>query len=207
MSDFPAFLDLGVRHILDPGAADHLLFLLVLAAIYRRSEWRQGLWVVTAFTAGHSLTLALAVTNLLVLPSRWIEFLIPLTILATGVENLRVRDRARTWHGHATRALLAGGFGLVHGAGFANYLRALFLDRIAVPLLGFNIGIELAQIAVLAAAGVGLSTLDAALARALARAAAVPATAPATAHRTRIVAVSLVGIAWSAAMAVGRRPW
>src|SRR5688572_31560459 len=92
VSDLLAFLQLGFRHIADPAALDHVLFLLALAAIYRGRDWRAAAWVVTAFTAGHSVTLALAVTGALILPTDVIEFLIPVTIVATGVENLLVRD-------------------------------------------------------------------------------------------------------------------
>ena len=136
MSELFAFVSLGFRHIVNAGAADHILFLLALAAIYRPRDWRQALWVVTAFTVGHSITLALAVTNTLVLPTDWIEFLIPVTIVATGIENLLVRDRAKPLWGGRYRPVFSGVFGLVHGAGFANYLRSLFVDRVAVPVAG-----------------------------------------------------------------------
>src|SRR5207245_1974576 len=79
-----------------------------------------------------------------------IEFLIPLTIVATCIENLLVADRARAWWGGRYRPVFAGVFGLVHGAGFANYLRSLFVAPIALPLFGFNVGIELGQLVVLA---------------------------------------------------------
>src|SRR3954468_17876718 len=96
MSDIAAYIQLGFRHITDFKGADHILFLLALAAIYRFKDWRECLWVATAFTVGHSLTLGLAVTNTLVMPSALIEFLIPVTIVATGLENLLVRDRIRS---------------------------------------------------------------------------------------------------------------
>lgn len=149
MSEFLAYLELGFRHITNRGAVDHILFLLVLAAIYRLRDWRESLGVVTAFTVGHSATLVLAVTGWVRIPTPLIEFLIPLTIVATALENIAVRDRdAMLWRGRY-RALFAAIFGLVHGAGFANYLESLFLDHLAVPLFGFNIGIELGQIVVL----------------------------------------------------------
>ena len=85
MSDLGTFVRLGFRHITDLQGADHILFLLALAAIYRFRDWRSVLWVVTAFTVGHSLTLALAVTGLLRMRSSLIEFLIPLTIVMTGI--------------------------------------------------------------------------------------------------------------------------
>ena len=88
MSDLTTYLSLGFHHIADLRAADHILFLLALAAVYRLEEWKDALWVITAFTAGHSITLALAVTGAVTLPSGVIEFLIPVTILVTCGENL-----------------------------------------------------------------------------------------------------------------------
>src|SRR3989442_9237030 len=160
MSEVAVFLVLGFRHLTDFGAMDHILFLRALAAIYRLPDWRRSVWVITAFTVGHSVTLALAVTGALALPTRLIEFLIPVTIVATCVENLVVRDRARAPWGGRYRPVFASVFGLVHGAGFANYLRSLFVAPIAVPLFGFNLGIELGQIVVLALAAGALAGLD-----------------------------------------------
>lgn len=161
MSDLMAWVSLGMRHILDVRGLDHVLFLAALAAIFRPADWRAVAWVVTAFTVGHSITLALAVIGVLTLPGALIEFLIPVTIVATCVENLRHGWRGEPATGGAwRRPLLAGVFGLVHGAGFANYLRALFIDRVALPLLGFNIGIELGQVAALVVIGTVLVLLD-----------------------------------------------
>ena len=83
MSELAAFAQLGFRHIVSIEAMDHILFLLALAAIYRPRDWRDALWVVTSFTVGHSITLALAVTGVVTLPTALIEFLIPVTIVAT----------------------------------------------------------------------------------------------------------------------------
>ena len=152
MSDVLAFLPIGFRHIVSFGAADHVLFLLALSAIYRGRDWKAVLWVTGAFTAGHSLTLALAVTNVFAVSRPLVEFLIPLTILVTGIENLVWRERVASGRRARVRPLFAGVFGLVHGAGFAGYLRDLFVAPIAMPLLGFNVGIELGQIVVLAGA-------------------------------------------------------
>ena len=203
MSELQAFVALGFRHITDFAAMDHILFLLALAAIYRLRDWRDSLWVVSAFTVGHSLTLALAVTGALTLPTRLIEFLIPLTIVATCVENLVVRDRQRAlWRGRY-RPVFAGVFGLVHGAGFANYLRDLFVAPIAVPLFGFNVGIELGQLVVLAIAAVALGLLDRGIA-ALSR----PPRPPAGSHlRLRVVAVSALVALVATRWAVERSPW
>lgn len=167
MSEFLTYAQLGLYHILDIGAVDHLFFLVALSAIYRFRDWRAILWVVTAFTVGHSVTLALAVTGVLTLPTATIEFLIPCTIVATCVENLSVRDPAAAVR-RRYRPLIAGTFGLIHGAGFANYLKSLFLEDLAVPIFAFNVGIELGQLVALAAIAVLFAVTDAALRRILA---------------------------------------
>lgn len=201
MSELLAFVRLGFLHITDVTGMDHILFLFALAAVYRPRDWRDALWVVTAFTVGHSVTLALAATGTLHLPGDVIEFLIPVTIVATGVENLVVRERRAAPWGRRYRPVFAGVFGLVHGAGFANYLRSLFVDRVAVPLLGFNLGIELGQLGVLALAGVALVAVDALLARVR-----LPAAAPAP-LRLRVIAVSGVVALVATRWAVERSPW
>ena len=190
MSELLAFVRLGFGHITDPGALDHILFLLALAAIYHGREWRASVRVVSAFTVGHSITLALAVTGAVTLPTPLIEFLIPVTIVATAVENLLVRDRARAPVARRYRPVFAGGFGLVHGAGFANYLRELFTGSIALPLFGFNLGIELGQLTILGGAALTLALLDRGLG-----------------HRRRVVAVSATVLVLAARMAVERAPW
>jgi len=201
MSELLSFAQLGVRHILDVEALDHLLFLVALAAIYRFRDLRALLWVATAFTVGHSITLALAVTGTLHLPSALVEFLIPVTIVITGIENVVVSDRARAPWGGRYRPVLAGVFGLVHGAGFAAYLQALFVDRIAVPLLGFNLGIEAGQLVVLAAAATALALIDTGLRAVRLTTLRWPAV------RLRAVAVSLVVIAVASQWALERTPW
>jgi hypothetical protein len=197
MSELLAFFQVGFRHIVSVEAMDHVLFLLVLAAIYRFRDWRDALWVVSAFTVGHSITLALAVTGAVRLPTTLIEFLIPVTIVATCVENLVVTDRTRAPWGGRYRPVFAGMFGLVHGAGFANYLRDLFVDRVAVPLLGFNLGIEAGQIVVLLAAAGVFALVDAGLR-------AAPVRAP---LRARVVMVSSSVALVAAVWAAQRSPW
>ena len=197
MSEFLTFAQLGFRHIVDIEAMDHILFLVALAAIYRFRDARNALWVVTAFTIGHSITLALAVTGTLNLPSALIEFLIPVTIVITGVENIIVSDRTRAPWGGRYRPVFAGVFGLVHGAGFANYLKALFVEHIAAPLFGFNVGIEVGQVLVLVAAAIVLEALDRAIAT----------FRVSNALRVRVVAVSLLVVAVGSAWAVERTPW
>ena len=200
MNELTAFVALGFRHIVDLAALDHILFLLALAAIYRVRDWRDALWVVSAFTVGHSITLALAVTGALVLSARLVEFLIPLTIVATCIENLVVRDRARTGRRGGYRPVFAAVFGLVHGAGFASYLRSLFVDRIALPLFGFNVGIELGQLVVLTLAAVALAVLDRLLVLPAARWGA-------SVLRWRVITVSAAVALIAARWAVERSPF
>jgi hypothetical protein len=201
MSELTSFMHLGFRHITDPAAMDHILFLMALAAIYRGRDWRDSLWVVSAFTVGHSITLALAVTGTLLLPTGIIEFLIPVTIVATGLENIIVTNRARAPLAGRYRPVFAGVFGLVHGAGFANYLRDLFSGSIALPLFGFNVGIELGQLVVLVVAGVGLAALDRLFGAATSRWPLL------SAYRIRVVAVSLAVVVVATGMAAARTPW
>lgn len=201
MSDFGAFVQLGFGHITTFDALDHILFLLALAAIYTVRDWKDTLWVVTAFTIGHSVTLVLAVTAILRLPTDLVEFLIPLTIVATCVENIIVKERRAAGRGRHRRPVLAGVFGLVHGAGFANYLQSVFADRIAVPLVGFNLGIELGQIAVLLAIFAGLYLLDRAIAWTRVTSPAWPAV------RLRSAGLSVAIMVVAGRWAMLRAPW
>ena len=201
MSELVTFVQLGFRHIVNLQAMDHILFLLALAAIYRPRDWKSALWVVTAFTVGHSITLALAVSGAMVLPIRLIEFLIPVTIVATCIENIIVRDRARAPLGRRYRPVFAAVFGLVHGAGFADYLRNLFLDHIALPLFGFNVGIELGQIVVLVLAAAFLVAADWTI-RTIRSSVSEPA-----ALRVRVLAISSVVMVVATRWAIERNPW
>lgn len=201
LSALRSFIPLGFGHITTSGALDHIMFLLVLAAIYRWREWRQALVVVTAFTVGHSLTLALAVLRPGSLPDPGIvEFLIPLTIVATGIENIVNRGVRENRVRVGRRALLAGGFGLVHGAGFAGYLAELFPGSLAAPLIGFNIGIELGQVVVLFGVFGFLAFMDR-VARIMVRG------QESLGFRVRVSAVSAIVIMMGSLWAVERAPW
>ncbi len=201
MSELWTFIQLGFHHITNLDAKDHVLFLLALAAIYRIRDWRDTLWVITAFTIGHSVTLVLAVTGVLRPPAALIEFLIPVTIVATCIENLLVRDRKVALWGGRYRPVFAGVFGLVHGAGFAGYLQNLFMNHIAVPLLGFNIGIELGQMVVLVAAFGVLSLLDRVIAL------RGPRIGAWSALRVRTAGLSAIIMVIATRWAVERAPW
>lgn len=201
MSELFTFVQLGYRHITDPNGADHILFLLALAAVHRARDWRNVLWVVTAFTVGHSLTLGLAVTGLLRLPTPLIEFLIPVTIVLTGLENIVVRDRQAAPLSRRYRPVFAGVFGLVHGVGFANYLQSLFVDHMALPLFGFNVGIELGQLVVLALAFTAFAATDRVVS------ALRPDRWQVSPLRLRTMAVSSLVAVVAARWAVERTPW
>jgi len=148
MSDFGFYFSLGWEHIISWGALDHQLFILSLAGIYVLRDWRQVLVLVTAFTIGHSLTLALTVFNIIHFPSNWIEFLIPCTIIVTAVSNLFQRNFSSK--SIRINYFLALFFGLIHGMGFANKLRYILAgdQNIGWSLFGFNVGLEAGQIAV-----------------------------------------------------------
>ncbi len=148
MGDFIFYLKIGWQHIISWDALDHLLFILALSSIYLLRNWKQVLVLVTAFTIGHSLTLALSIYNIVRVNDKWVEFLIPCTIVITGLFNLLQGSRER--HGIQLNYLLALFFGLVHGLGFANTIRFMLAggQGIGVPLFGFNVGLELGQIVV-----------------------------------------------------------
>jgi len=146
MSDFSFYFRFGWEHIISKSALDHQLFILALAAIYIIKDWKQVLVLVTAFTIGHSLTLFLSVKELVTISSRWVEFLIPCTIVITAISNLfQKKFTPKTIRINYFLALF---FGLIHGLGFANNIRmALASDQsLGWGLFGFNLGLEAGQI-------------------------------------------------------------
>lgn len=194
-SEFLVFLQLGFEHITDVGGYDHLLFVAALTAS-DLGQWRRLFWLVTAFTVGHSATLALATLDLVRIAPGVVELLIPVTILATSIVNAGVwmrgahaarlvpvggadgpertpadpdgapRDPERETPAEArARYLIAVGFGLIHGLGFSNFLRAALggEESLFVPLLAFNVGLEVGQLAIVG----GLSMLAFVLLRGL----------------------------------------
>ena len=151
MQDFLFYLKLGWEHIISIDALDHILFVLALAAVYSFNDLKKLIILVTAFAIGHSITLVLSVFNILRVPSDWVEFLIPLTIVITALDNILMRNHQKTLM--SMNYYLALFFGLIHGMGFANLARMTLAKEqsLAIPLLGFNIGLELGQIAVVLA--------------------------------------------------------
>ena len=148
MSEFRLYYGLGLDHILDINGYDHILFVIALCALYQSIDWKKVLILVTAFTVGHSITLALATLRIISINPDLIEFLIPVTILLTALSNLFTKEH-KVSSGYLSRNYLhAGFFGLIHGLGFSNYLRALLGEdeSIILQLFAFNIGLEVGQI-------------------------------------------------------------
>ena len=153
MSIFGIYLLLGLEHIIDVTAYDHILFIITLCAVYQFSEWKKVLILVTAFTIGHSITLALASLNLISLNANLVEFLIPLTIFITAIANILSKKTEYSINLHRFKYLTAMIFGLIHGLGFSNYLRSLLgkEENIVKPLFAFNIGLEMGQLIIVTA--------------------------------------------------------
>jgi hypothetical protein len=125
---------------------------LALCAVYLIRDWKKILILVTAFTIGHSITLALATLKIVSVNAQLIEFLIPLTIFITSVSNLFKKEVLSNEKGFQVNYLYAVFFGLIHGLGFSNYLRAILGkdQSILSQLLAFNLGLEFGQIIVVA---------------------------------------------------------
>lgn len=141
------WLQEGFTHILDPNGYDHILFVIALCLMYTIKDWRKILILVTAFTIGHSITLALATLKIVKIDSQLVEILIPVTIILTCIGNMiRPAENPRLWLNY----IVALGFGLIHGLGFSNYIRMGLRrgEEILMPLLKFNIGLEIGQLCI-----------------------------------------------------------
>jgi hypothetical protein len=149
VSEFQVYWRLGFEHISDVNGFDHILFIVALCAIYRPSEWKRLLVLITAFTVGHSVALALSALRIWQVPAEWVEFFIPATIMATALHNALAGSSAG---GMLGRYLMALGFGLVHGMGFSNFfLELMGKDAdLAWPLFSFNVGLEVGQLLIVA---------------------------------------------------------
>ena len=148
MNDFLLYFKIGWGHLLSEGAADHLLYLLALISCYSIQDLKKVLLLITAFTVGHTITLALSVLSLFSFADHWVEFLIALSLLFTCVFNIfqtQLPAKANWFKLNYTIALC---FGLIHGMGFAGTIKFLLAEGQSVgwPLLSFNIGLEMAQI-------------------------------------------------------------
>ncbi|MDC1162340.1 HupE/UreJ family protein [Tenacibaculum sp.] len=147
MNEFILYFKMGLFHVLDIKAYDHILFLIVLTCVYIFKQWKNVLWLVTLFTIGHSLTLALSAYGVLNINKNLIEFLIPLTIFITGLMNVLTAKKAS--QGKENQNLFFSlFFGLIHGLGFSNYFKMMIgkNDDKLMPLLEFALGVEAAQV-------------------------------------------------------------
>ena len=148
MNSTALYLTLGFKHIINLNGYDHIVFVLTLCAAYEFSEIKKVLILITAFTIGHSITLALSTLNYIIIPPRIIEFLIPVTILITALSNLfPAKEGAR----QKVIYLVVLFFGFIHGMGFSNYLKQLLGNEASIvkPLLSFNVGLEIGQVLIL----------------------------------------------------------
>jgi hypothetical protein len=146
MHDFPLYFELGWQHICDWQGYDHILFVTALCGVYLLTDWRKVLILVTAFTIGHTVTLALSALNFIHINTSLIEFLIPVTIVITSLIN--ILKKKRSLGTIRTTYILALFFGLIHGLGFSNYLKSLLgkSTNITAQLFAFNLGLEFGQV-------------------------------------------------------------
>jgi hypothetical protein len=148
MNDLAFFLKEGWQHIISASALDHQLFILALTAVYLLKDYKKVLVLVTAFTIGHSLTLALSVYDIVHVSDKLVEFIIPCTIIITSIFNVVQKDASQK----AVRLnyFFALFFGLIHGLGFANTIRFMLAkdQTIGWSLFGFNVGLELGQMVI-----------------------------------------------------------
>jgi HupE / UreJ protein len=152
MGNFEMYFNEGWKHIADWKGNDHILFVMALCLRYVWQDWKKLLVLVTAFTIGHTITLALSVFDIVSVSTKWIEFLIPVTILITAISNLFVKKFVFKSK-FSFIYFFALFFGLIHGLGFSNYLKSILGkdQNILVQLLAFNIGLEVGQLLIVAA--------------------------------------------------------
>lgn len=151
MSEFWVYFQIGLYHVLDINAIDHLLFLVALTAAYTFNDWKKVLLLTTIFTAGHTISLLLSVFGVLTIKASFIELLIPITILLTAFYTIFTSGKAAKNQGIAIIGFFTLFFGIVHGLGFSNYFKNLLpgnaTDKL-LPTLEFATGIETAQISI-----------------------------------------------------------
>ena len=151
MSDFWIYFNIGLKHVLDISAYDHILFLLALTVPYDFKDWKRILLLVSLFTFGHSLALLLSVFNIIILKVNVVELLIPITILITAFYHLITSGKSSKKDTITFIAILTVFFGIIHGLGFANYFNSILggkpTDKF-IPLTEFALGIECSQIIV-----------------------------------------------------------
>jgi hypothetical protein len=149
MESFWIYTQLGFEHISDLAGYDHILFVVTLCAIYRLTQWKKLLILVTAFTIGHSVTLALSALKIIALQQEITEFFIPVTIFFTAVYNIwKGESKTDSTSSIVFHYFLALSVGFVHGMGFSNFFSSLFgsVEDILMPLFAFNVGLEIGQL-------------------------------------------------------------
>jgi len=148
MQEFIFYFQIGWKHILSWDATDHIYFIVALSIIYAFKDWKKVLVLVTAFTIGHAITLYLSALDVFRFSVEWVEFAIPCTILITAVSNLLIKQEKKTKG--ILQYVMAIGFGLVHGMGYANYIRMMLSSNqnLVWSLFSFNVGLEMGQILV-----------------------------------------------------------
>jgi hypothetical protein len=143
MTDFLAFFNLGLGHILDLSGIDHLLFIASILLVYSLIDWRIIIRLMTAFTLGHAISMAIAFLGITPVSRALIEFLIPLTILVTSIYHLIAGKGSGL-----TQYIMIAFFGLIHGAAYSGEFMSMMgsAPEILLPLLGFNLGVEFGQL-------------------------------------------------------------
>jgi len=151
MQEFLFYIKLGLDHVLDFGAYDHILFLSALTVPFTFRNWKRVLVLATIFTLAHCTSLALSVYEVVTMDVGLIEFLIPVTILLTALFNFAYVYKESLNVGIFMHILATAFFGLIHGFGFSNYFKMLMAEEEnkITPLLGFATGIELSQVTVI----------------------------------------------------------
>lgn len=151
MNQFWLYFKLGLHHVLDYQAYDHVLFLIALMVPYTFKDWKRILLLVSLFTVGHTISLLLSVYGVVYINPNLVEFLIPITILVTAVFHLFTAGKTKRTESISFIALITVFFGLIHGLGFSNYFKTILpsaaTDKL-LPLLEFALGIEAAQLIV-----------------------------------------------------------
>ena len=150
MSQFWLYFQLGLEHVLDWNAYDHILFLIVLVAAYSFSSWKRVLWLVTIFTLGHTLALFLSVYQIVIVSSKWVEALIAVTIFVTALYNILTAKKKESQKNISLLYFATAFFGIIHGLGFSTYFKMISSNTNSkfLPLLEFALGIEAAQVIV-----------------------------------------------------------
>lgn len=151
MSEFWIYFEIGMRHVLDIRAYDHVLFLIALTVPYAFKDWKRVLILISIFTVGHTLALLLSVYGVVIIKANLIEFLIPITILVTAIFHLFTAGKSSKNESISIIGFITLFFGIIHGLGFANYFKSILggsaSDKL-LPILEFATGIEAAQLVV-----------------------------------------------------------